>query len=195
MKTRVLGLVSLVFFATNIFAQTSYTTAEDDAPRAVAARGFRVALVKPILDLQVETNTPAGSFLSASDDFNDALGLSVGYASLPVQRLGGLVNLAYFRMTSRDEDIGLARLDASLAYAIVENIYVKGGANVTKFTGNPNLNDADPGIGWQAGAGVQFNPHLGIDVSWVEMNQSLDANAADVDFKESGPEFNVNGTF
>ncbi len=52
-----------------------------------------------------------------------------------------------------------------------------------------------PAIGLQAGLGVQVSRNFGVDLNYVEMNQTLSTNGASFKTKESGVEIGMNATF
>lgn len=126
---------------------------------------------------------------------DSALGLSLGYASLPVQELGWTSNFTYMDIKNEGTTTGAVRADGNLAYAFNKTANIKGGLNLSKLTSGSNSNKLNPALGFQSGLGVQLTKNFGLDVGYTEMNQSGSIDGVSVDLKEKGMEIGVNGTF
>lgn len=157
----------------------------------IASEGFRLAILKPFMNLDVKIS---GTGESDSSKIDDTLGFSVGYANLPVQDLGWTTNLAYLDMRNNGGSAGMARLDGNLAYAFKPMVNIKGGLNVSKMVSGA-LTQLNVGIGFQAGVGFQFTQNFGIDAGYSQMNQSLSSGGQTATIRESGPEIGLNATF
>lgn len=162
----------------------------------MAANGLRVSLIQQTTDL--EMNVRNGD-LSNSNKASAVrtFGASIGYAYLPVQTMGFTSNFAFLQLQAGgNRHFEMARLDMNAAYAFRSDFYVKGGINGAKFT-NTFLADVNAATGFQIGLGVQPSRQFGIDISYVQMNQSGKFNwsPATVDLKEVGPEISITGTF
>ncbi|WP_413586181.1 hypothetical protein [Bdellovibrio sp. HCB274] len=190
--TKSLVLMTSLFLTTTALAQNAQTTkaAKDES---FSSKGIRVGIVKPTLRVSSKASSANQSF-HFSDDLDDAWGLSLGYASLPVQALGWTTNVTYLDMQSEGNSAGIVRVDGNFAYAFTNFINIKGGVNISKPTVS-NSNEYDPGIGFQGGFGIQLNKNFGIDLGYTEMNQSRTSGSYSVDIVESGFEISLNGTF
>ncbi|UOF00615.1 porin family protein [Bdellovibrio reynosensis] len=83
-----------------------------------------------------------------------AMGLSIGYVSLPVQQLGWTSNLSFIQAKKEQLSLNYIRLDGNLAYALNEKFYFKGGLNGTKIIGKEGESlktgyDLQVGVGYQ----------------------------------------------
>jgi hypothetical protein len=194
-------------FSISAFAQTSAVELPKDAATStlqipetkssrISARGLRVGAWFPNL------NTKIGG--GAAHRIDRTFGVTAGYASLPVRKLGWIANVGLFEMTeyersitggSKEDSATLAKLDANLAFAITENFYFKAGGNVSGFTQTDNKDNFDPGFGYQAGLGAQLNSHLGIEVGWINMVQYGTDNVRGQEFKATGADVGITGTF
>ncbi|WP_413583306.1 hypothetical protein [Bdellovibrio sp. HCB288] len=190
--TKIMVLIATVLVTSTTFAQNtqvSKTTKND----SISSKGFRVGIVKPMLRASAEATYNGESF-HVGDNLDSALGVTLGYASLPVQELGWTTNVAYIDIQNDGTSTGLVRVDGNFAYAFTSIINLKGGLNFSKLTGSGST-DYDPGIGFQGGFGFQFNKNVGIDLIYTEMNQSRTSDLTRVDIKESGFEIGLNATF
>lgn len=202
MKTKIAAFVVMALVTTNSFAENSLTaTVAND--ESISSQGFRVSILKPTLDTKTTNKYQNFSFDGTSKP-DSAIGLSVGYAKLPVQELGFTTNLALIE-AKFERSANIARLDGNLGYAFNKFVNLKGGLNVMKFTsGGEVIEDLNPGFGYQASLGFQLNQNVGLDVGFTEQNTSgtspITVNGqqigkADVDVKMSGLEIGLNATF
>lgn len=141
-----------------------------------------------------------GQSASDSESLDSTLGLSVGYAYLPVQQLGLVGSVALLDISNKDEDgktytQTMYRVDGNAAYSFNQNLYLKGGANISGFTRGDIAKKMDPAIGLQAGLGFQINKNFGIDAGLVMMRQTATMLGVDVELQESGLELGLHGTF
>src|SRR5690606_3423104 len=99
---------------------------------ANSSKGIRVALVSPFLKMNVKAS--AGGF-SASDSMSidRTLGASIGYASLPIQRLGLTTAVMFASLKEEDGSAKMWRLNGNLAYATNENLSIFGGLNLSNL--------------------------------------------------------------
>ncbi|MBX7231332.1 MAG: hypothetical protein K1X29_04510 [Bdellovibrionales bacterium] len=191
MKTKITVLLATVLVASTSFAQNTLT-AKMPTNDGISSKGFRIGVVKPMLEADYKLSYQ-GQHLEIEENL-EALGFSLGYASLPVQELGWTTNATYMDIKSEGGSVGLARIDGNLAYAFTSIINVKGGLNVSKFTSR-EISKYDAGIGFQGGVGVQITKNFGLDLGYTQMNQSDSVNGVKVNLKESGVEIGLNGTF
>ncbi len=151
------------------------------------------------------------AFPDSTAKFDSVFGVAVGYASLPVQELGFTTNLAYME-ARKDRSANIARADGNLGYAFNNNVNLKGGLNILKFTSGTDLKDLNSGIGFQGSLGFQLNKTVGFDIGYSESNLSgtlpitstftsngkvisKEVGKGDVDVKLSGLEVGLNATF
>lgn len=192
MKTKITVFLAMALVASSSFAQNT-STAKMPADDSISSKGFRIGIVKPMLEADIKASYQGQSF-GNKEKLDEALGLSLGYASLPVQELGWTANATYMDIKNNGESTGLARIDGNLAYAFTSIVNVKGGLNVSKLT-KSDASKYDAGIGFQGGVGVQLTRNFGLDLGYTQMNQSGSSDGIKVDLKEAGVEIGLNGTF
>lgn len=193
MKKQISMVLVTALLASTSFGQSS-TAQAPVAEDGISSKGFRVALVKPMLSADI-TASRQGRSGSASGTLDSALGFSLGYASLPVQELGWTSNLTYMDIKDEGGTAGAVRLDGNLAYAFTPIANFKCGLNFSKLTSGTTFSSLNPGIGFQGGLGIQITKNFGFDVGYTEMNQSGSIDGIQFDVKEKGMEIGVNGTF
>jgi hypothetical protein len=191
MKKQITILMALVILSSNAFAQGTTKAKKQDE---VSSQGFRVSIVKPMLDSEVKLSGN-GASNSYSQTLDQALGLSLGYVSLPVQQLGWTANATYLDIQNNGYTTSLVRIDGNAAYAFTNIISIKGGLNITKLTGGNDAEKFDAGIGFQGGIGIQVTKNFGFDVGYTQMNQSTNLDGYDISVREAGLEIGLNGTF
>ena len=184
------------FMGLSAYAQnTSVSTMN----QGVSSKGIRVSLLKPSLNVELKVSSGGKSGKSDNVSFGDSTGLSVGYANLPVGQLGWTTNLSLIDTKVDKTNLNFTRLDGNLAYAFTPVVNAKGGLNYSKITKGDDQNVFTPAIGLQASVGFQVTKNFGIDVGYTQMNQRVEANVdgndMDFDFKFSGVEIGINGTF
>lgn len=191
MKTQITAFLAMALVASSSFAQNTSTAKMPTD--GMSSKGFRIGIVKPMLEADIKASYQGQSF-GAKEKLDEALGLSLGYASLPVQELGWTANATYMDIKNEGSSTGLARIDGNLAYAFTSIVNVKGGLNISKLTKSEN-SKYDAGIGFQGGVGVQLTRNFGLDLGYTQMNQSGSSEGVKVDLKEAGVEIGLNGTF
>ena len=193
MKKKITVLLATVLVASTSFAQNT-STAKMPTNDGISSKGIRIGIVKPMLDVDLKASYQ-GQSSSNKERLDDTLGFSLGYASLPVQKLGWTTNATYMDIKNEGSSTGLARIDGNLAYAFTSIINFKGGLNVSKLTSGEDHNKFNAGIGFQGGVGVQLTKNFGLDLGYTQMNQSGSFEGLKVDLKEAGVEIGLNGTF
>jgi hypothetical protein len=192
MKKQIAAFVATALVASMSFAQST-STATMPNQDADSVRGFRVSVVKPVLEVELKVNAGSGSN-SNKENLEDSLGFALGYASLPVQSLGWTANLAYLSLKAEGSEVPMLRADVNVGYAFTSLVNVKGGLNLSKFT-KDDYNDFKTAIGLQANVGFQITRNFGLDLGYTQMNQTAEFDAGTVDLKLSGFEVGLNGTF
>ena len=198
---------SLLLAATIVassFAQAATSnTVSTQAPKNIwanetSSEGFRVAVTKPMVDFKLK----AGGASSAGYKMNEAVGVSLGYANLPVEQLGWTADVAYINgLKLKDTDSSdsvtwnAARISGNLGYAFTEMFNVKGGVNLTKMVSGPSSSSFSPSVGFQLGAGVQFTNNFGLDLNYLQMNQTFSVSGLSIDAVMTGYEIALHGTF
>jgi hypothetical protein len=158
-----------------------------------STQGFRIALVRPMLALEIKAadlNQPL-----MTENLDSSLGLSAGYVSLPVQAVGFTASGTFLDIKDRNDSLTIVRADGNLAYAFSHQVNVKGGFNLSNISIKDANQSFSPGIGVQASVGFQITKNFGLDLGYTIMNQSTTVEGIRVNLKESGPELAVNGTF
>lgn len=177
-------------------ADTSTLAAPISAPSQIhdgfAARGLRIAYVKPFLTATNKSNLLFGNN-GRGEAIDQANGVAVGYAYLPINRLGYTANVSYLDLLNNKFDIGLIRVDANVAYALTPTLNVKTGANYSEFNRKDFRSSYSGLAGFQASLGLQLNKNFGIDAGAVLMRQKEKAEGALL--SEAGPEVSLAGTF
>jgi hypothetical protein len=104
--------------------------------------------------------------------------------------LGYIADLSFINMTGRNGSTGILRADANLAFAMNDVFSVKGGINTAKFVTGESAQKWSPGLGFQAGVGVQLGANMSFSMGYTRISQS-----AQDDLTLSGPELGLTGTF
>jgi hypothetical protein len=201
MKNQVTAFFVTALIASMSLAQNSSTAkmSDDDG---VSSKGIRISLVRPTLDMKATVKYQGYSFDGAGKP-DSALGLAVGYASLPVQELGWTTNAALIE-TKDESSANIARVDGNLGYAFNKYVNLKGGLNVMKFTSSNGVKDLNAGFGFQASLGFQLNKNVGLDFGYSELNTSgktpvtsngQEIGKADIEVKMTGLEVALTATF
>lgn len=186
-----------------------------------SSKGFRFSFFVPNLgadqigseslaDLNVQSNQP---FLRTEKKSNPTfLGVSGGYAYMPIQSLGWTTNLAYMGARQDGATINIFRVDGNLGYAFMRELSLKGGVNFAKIDySNNNSNNYlysqskvnfDPGYGFQAQLTYQPFEYLGFDLGYSEINAAAKTKTGYMLTETStnlkviqGLEIGVHGTF
>ncbi|PWU13465.1 MAG: hypothetical protein C5B49_14730 [Bdellovibrio sp.] len=142
----------------------------------------------PIQGARVGLSTP---MLTANGVSLGGIGVSIGYAYLPVQQVGFTSNFSYLRLTNQSTrgSGGMWRVDGNVGTAINSIFNVKGGVNLSNLPDEPIK--LDPALGFQASVGVQATRNVGFDLAYVQTAQSISIFT----LKESGAELGVHATF
>jgi hypothetical protein len=200
----------IIFFALIALSQTTFAAEKNSdsntlstaAPTMTSSKGFRVAVIKPFLNIDTKIKTP-GVVLNGEPELDNEIGLSVGYAYLPIMNLGFTANASFLNMDNKLGDTShMVRIDGNLAYAINHTLSIKGGANLSNFT-DSNFDDIKPNIGFQLGAGLQITKNFGLDISYVMMQQNaVDKNSLppamgdlELSLVQQGLELGLHATF
>jgi hypothetical protein len=190
------GLLTVSAFA----APKTSTKAKAAKPSVTASKapesGIRVALVKPFLDFRADLSRD-GRSVNARENLDQVLGVSAGYAHLPVRKIGWTSNFTVMEMEDDGETLGLARIDGNVGYAVLPNLNFKGGLNLSKFIAAPSedIEDLDAQFGFQASIGIHIAREISMDLGWVTMHQADNIKGTDVEFRQTGIELGLNGTF
>ena len=178
------------------------STISTQAPEPTfSAKGIRVSLIKSFLDLDMEAKA-GGVTKKGEGEVEGEMGLSVGYAFLPIQKIGFIGDLAVISVhgdgdsTDRTE---VVRFAGSAAYAFNSNVHIFGGANYSTVTEDED-DIVSPSVGLQLGVGVQATKNLGVNAGYILMRQDVDyintsLQRVDGTISWSGPELAIHGTF
>lgn len=202
MKFQAILLAATLVASSFAQAATSNSSVSTQAPKNIwasetASQGLRVTVMKPWYDAEIKASG-YGESLSSKGKVNKGYSLGLGYANLPIQQLGWTGNVFYIHFPKEGEGdgtSGMMRLDGNLAYAINEIVSIKGGINLSKLVSGTGSDKFSPSIGFQAGLGTQFTSNLGLDLNYVQMNQTASIEGISVDLKLSGFELALHGTF
>lgn len=178
-------IISLV--SVGVFAQEAGQVTTTSKQESGLVKGIRISLVKPssystTSSYSVEKingkAVQGGASIGNSDTFKNILGLSVGYANLPVQETGWTTNLAVLHSSEQNNVFDIYRLDGNVAYAFTSSLHAFAGMNVssanskdTKTQESTTAESSTPGLGFQVGGGWQINKNISLDLSYVEMNR------------------------
>lgn len=193
MKTKISTFIAVALMSATSFAQSETSTMP--MPKSyISAEGFRVGLVKPMLDIELKASVGGESSRSEAK-LEEGLGIAVGYVYLPVQELGWTANFVHAATKVESLNIGVTRLEGNLGVALNEYYHVKGGINVSKLSGEELFEKMGPGFGFQAGVGFQFTRNIGLDLSYLHLSQIGNIDGVNLMSKETGFEVGLNGTF
>ena len=193
-----LFLAALLLVSSTSFAQNT-STSQIENRNAVSSEGFRVSLLRSDLDAKAKIELDSRTVTGDKIEIDRAMGVAIGYASLPIQQLGWTANLAYMELKEDDVKIKVARIDANLAYAFDSLINIKGGLNVSELRLDNETLDYKPAVGLQVGVGLQFTKNFGLDLNYVSMRNTAEipvgSKTADMTVTLDGPELALTGTF
>lgn len=188
MLKQIVTLLAVTAVAVSAFAQSQTSQEETSSvsthfPGPTSAKGFRIALVKPFLDWDAEAKADGFTFKS-DGEFEKEVGLSVGFAYLPIRSIGFTVNASYLTFNDKDDSdkIHMIRADGNVGYAFNEIMSIKGGLNISDFT-DSEVDQLKPSIGLQFGTGIQLSKNFGFDISYVVMRQT---NRSFTDYNDKG---------
>ncbi|MGE0632781.1 MAG: hypothetical protein AB7O96_10250 [Pseudobdellovibrionaceae bacterium] len=202
---KLFGILLVLVMPFSSFAQNEISTlpVRDEA---IAAQGIRVSFLAPSLQDRFRYSKGSTTATSKKEALNSSVGVSVGYASLPINDLGWTTNLAYIQSKYAAIDIGAIRADGNFALAFTKSFNAKIGINFTKFLEMATVKNFRPNLGYQAGVGYQFYKNFSADLAYVQMAASGDtpfyyrdtgehAFDAHTVYQQMGPELSVSGTF
>ena len=191
----------MVLFASTALAQNKLST-KILKYEGISSQGFSVSYVRP--SLEYNANLTGNNFSKAmSGKLDQTNGLSFGYVSLPIQSLGWTANTTLLEIKNNEISVQVGRADGNLAYAFNKYINVKGGFNLSQFIKSETAEKYNAGFGFQAGLGFQMTKNVGLDVGFTEIHQSgkisvnngISSKDYDIDYKLSGLELGLTGTF
>ncbi|MBC7752904.1 MAG: hypothetical protein H7Z71_01620 [Moraxellaceae bacterium] len=198
MKNQLTVFFALVIMSSTVFAQNTSTTKMTET-NSVSSQGIRFGVVKSTLDASSESSSKGSAKQQNSTKVDETYGLSMGYASLPLESIGWTANVTFLRLTIGNSVADIARIDGNLAYAFNKYIHLKGGLNGSKFTRGDSVVELDAGLGGQLSLGLQFDQNFGLDVGYTELHQSgqIDTGFSNlkVETKLSGLEVGLHATF
>ena len=210
MKTLLIAVLSV--FTVSAFAQTISTKIETEAPAVKASKGVRVSIIKPIFEQRYSSFFPqtGGTVKRRLNPDTDALGLSIGWADVPVRELGWTANLSYLDLDlgvdwergTVEKDVrdkvdadGLARADFNFAYGFNSKFNGRIGANISKFTQGEVGRELAAGLGAQGSLGFQLTKELGIEAGYSAMTVGGNNKGGRRTGTISGAEVALTGTF
>lgn len=187
---KALVVLAVLSFGVVASAQEVRTTIPTVSSTSYKESGVKVALTYSSLN-----STAKASGEKRSSDLGSGVGASLGYAQLPVKKIGylGLVNFSRIDVDDSANDVNFLRLEANVAYAMNPRVFIKAGANVSDIVNREAK--VRPGLGGQLGIGVRTTPTIGFEVNYLSMNQTNIAGPREVDLSESGLELGISGTF
>jgi hypothetical protein len=128
--------------------------------------------------------------------------ITLGYQDIRKNALGYMINGSFWSTndTNGIGDIGFARgeLNLTYSYSEIRNVYVRGGLNYSDIVSGDNNNEKiTGGPGFQAGIGYQINRAVGIEATFVQMNQSgkLETKSRTSELSTESIELGLVGTF
>lgn len=200
---RVLLLAIASFLSASAMAATDVNNVTTKKSKATSStnisediRGFRVELIAPIITMKVSAQTIFGK-REISESIDSSLGLGLGYAYMPIQRVGFNGKFSYINMTEESSDAGLARIEGNVGMAVNNFFNFKGGLNISKVvaleSGDASVYNA--GLGIQTSIGLQMSNTIGLDLGYTYMSQSVSFSGQSADVTFSGPEISLTGTF
>ena len=170
---------------------------------SMVAKGIRISLTQSILDSVILNKTFQTGTASTTENSKGRLshdfGFSVGYAYVRKLKPGFMGKVLYSQYSSELKSL---RYEASAALGLASQVYIHGGANIHQFSQvNSKTEGLNPGVGFQAGVGVQISENFGLDISFVNLNndgvfENISTNEKfDTYFNAQGFELSLHGTF
>ncbi len=193
MKFFLLSLSILILTSTAL-GQETLTGSAPKGDDSISSSGIRVSLMSPFLRAKFKASFYGQDF-SADEGLATSYGFSVGYAYLPIYRLGWTADFAYLNIENDGVTTGAMRIDANLGTSFNKMVNIKGGINLSKLVFASGVGDYNPGLGAQASVGLQLNKNFGVDLGYLYMTQSANLNGSRFDLAEYGPEVDLTGTF
>lgn len=202
MKKNISSVLVIALIASTSFAQNNLRTKVPVVEKnEIVSEGIRISIIKPPKEMKgIVSYSGASADQTANAD--STIGVSVGYAKLPIQNIGYTTNLAFIEAKHNGVSANIIRADGNVAYTFNKYVNIKAGLNISKFTSGNYLKDFDPGFGFQTSLGFQLNKKIGLEVGYSEINSSGSAlffsnqsEKFNYEFKMHGLEVGLNATF
>lgn len=139
---------------------------------------------------------PQADGLQRLEESTDFSGVSMGYAYIPVNQVGCVFNLSY--LTNDNSNFyAITRFDLSLASGFTTRFSGKIGLNGSVQTFKDRIEGGSPvaDAGMNVGFGFELNKALGLDLTYMSMNQRVESKASTVFFQHQGMELALRATF
>ncbi|MDA8793405.1 porin family protein [Bacteriovoracaceae bacterium] len=163
--------------------------------RRKTSKGFRIGLNQANLDGRFTISSDNELYSSSiEDDVEHQYGINVGYVNIGLLRPGFMGHITHTQFT---QDIESIRLTANGTFSFHENIYAYAGMNIHRYTNELTSTILDPGVGYQAGLGIQINETFGLDISYLVLrNKGSDPDfEVDYELELEGLEATLHVTF
>lgn len=188
------------FFANAQSSSGSSSTKSSGPKPVMSAEGFRMGIIHMKSNSSAKTPVSDGSGEVRTDSTIDYSGITMGYSYIPVNQVGCIVNVSYLTDDNPNEfSYSLTRFDASLTSGFNTRFSGKIGINgsVQSFKNRLEGSTPLPGAGLSVGFGFQLNKALGLDLTYMSMNQNIqvDSNKALATYKHQGLEVTLHATF
>ncbi len=181
--------------AKNQAASTMRVT-ESTEPSTHAANGIRFSLARPVMEAHLKVSGPFVTSTSGNAKIGKMWGGAIGYAYLPIRRLGFT---AGFTIYDIERGTTLAKLDGNMAYTLNRFVYLKAGTNISGFTQEESRKIVDPSLGVQTSVGVQLTQNVGAEIGYLYMSQRgderIDGQKYEFELYESGVDLALTATF
>lgn len=195
MKLQLAAVALMALTTTQALAQyTSSMTYQQDT----TVEGLRVSFVLPNLKGHFKVSgTVEGIPVNVSDSqsMSDTKGIAIGYANIPVQQIGYLLQGSLLSIPGDEDTVNVLRLEGNGAMGLSSSVFAKAGLNLAKPVSDTGEFDYTPEIGLQAGLGVQVTPNFGLDFTYTQMKMTTSKYGLTADLTISGLEIGLTGTF
>lgn len=178
-------LMFVLLFGSLAGAQESTMPLPTTGSAAPVTSGFRAALLKPALSVQIPGR-------SSSSRIDDVVGLSLGYIDMEVGDYGWSSSLGYLQGKDGSLSTSLLRADVNVGYQFTRIFSLRGGFNVSGIN-QPGLSRVTPSGGLQLIGSAAVYRNFSIDLGYINMNQGLPDSL--LVLNQSGLELGLAGTF
>ena len=185
----VILLITPALFAQENESLLDWGSQESDlVPMTFASRGVRLGLTVPSYVVSLSDREVDGASYMRS-----MVGLSAGYISAPVRRLGFYGNVV--GAVDRQTESRFFRVEGGGNYALDRNFSFKFGTNLSNISVSGINVSFTPSLGMQGGFSYQMNSNVGVDINYIVMNQAARDVFQIIYAQQTGIEANFNATF
>jgi hypothetical protein len=190
MKFKQILFSIFIFQACESYAQVSSKKMDLNATKSIASSGLRLSLGMTALQMETRGQGP-------KTNLQNVPSFAIGYADFPAFDFGGYAGVKYLEIPKNSDQEnfeGLAIVEAVTGYTYSTTLTFKLGFNLSKFIKGENARSTLLDFGIQGGLGIQFNPVVGLDLTYRKSNQQS-TDAEYILYHQSQSEVAISATF